>query len=208
MFEQEPPNRCPYPKPFPADFRGCPAYQPVRFIPLDTRYQPLEPAWSCAHLDIARVDNRPYTSCRLGDHAARVEWAQRIQGDRLERWRSIARDFGEALKELIAEVYAAKAEQLECLGTERAGEAERRLREVVDRFLALDFEMMDAQRAELEAIGFPVEAMKLVTADAMEALVRRPTVFGGYEPPAELLAPFSADIRDFVRALFDSPSSG
>lgn len=179
----------------------------MRFIPLDTHFQPLDPIWSCAHLDVAYEDNRPYTSCRLGDHAARLAWAERIQADRLERWREIAREFGEKLKELIAEVYAAKAVQLECAGTGRAREAERRLRAAVDTFLTRDFELMDARAEELEQIGFPADAMKVVTADALEALVRRAEVFAGYEPPAELLAPFSADIREFVRGLFDAPAS-
>src|ERR1700724_475081 len=37
-----PDDECPYPKPFPADFDACPAYQPRQFIPLDTLYQQRE----------------------------------------------------------------------------------------------------------------------------------------------------------------------
>lgn len=208
MFEREPPNRCPYPKPFPAGFADCPAYQPVRFIPMDTQYQPLEPIWSCAHLDLDHAEGRPYTSCRLGTHSDRVAWADRMQAHRLEVWRAMAREFGEALKDSLAEVYAAKAEQLEHATGEGSRRAERRLREAVERFLEQDFELMDARAAQLAAIGFPVEAMKVVTAHAMESLVRRKEVFGGYEPPAELLAPFSAETREFVRSLFAAPPSG
>jgi len=208
VTDAEPANRCPYPKPFPDDFGDCPAYQPVRFIPLDTRYRPLRPVWSCAHLEIGYEGELPYTACRLGSETERADWVARIRADRLERWRVVARDFGEALKEPIAAVYAAKAEQLEALGTAGSADAERRLRERVDEFLALDFQLMDERAAEVESIGFPVDAMKVVTQDAMQALTQRPTVYGTYAPPAELLAPFSDDIREFVRALFESAATG
>lgn len=204
----EPADRCPYPKPFPDDFRDCPAYQPVRFIPLDTRYRPLNPVWSCAHLEIAHAGEMPYTRCRLGTAADRVEWARRIRSDRLESWRSIAREFGEALKEPIAAIYTAKAAQLEALGTSGSRDAQRKLRRAVAEFLELDFVMLDARAAHLEEIGFPIDAMKVVTRDAMDALTQRPTVYGTYTPPAELLAPFSDEIRDFVRGLFESAPSG
>ena len=208
MIGPEPANRCPYPKPFPDDFHYCPAYQPVRFIPLDTRYRPLRAVWSCAHLEIAEAGGQPYTACRLGDAAERVAWAERMRADRLERWRAVAREFGEALKQPIADVYAAKAEQLAALGTERSRVAERKLRDAVARMLELDFSLMDRRASELEEIGFPVDAMKVVTQHAMDALTQRPSVYGTYAPPAELLAPFSADIREFVRGLFESAPTG
>lgn len=208
MIDAEPANRCPYPKPFPDDFRDCPAYQPVRFIPLDTRYRPLRPVWSCAHLEIASSGEQPYTACRLGAAADRVEWARQFQAERLDRWRAIAREFGESLKEALAAVYAAKAEQLEAQGSDASRDAERALRDAVNRFLELDFSLMDRSAADLEAIGFPVDAMKLVTQDAMRALTQRPAVYGTYTPPAELLAPFSDEIREFVRGLFESPATG
>lgn len=208
MIDPEPADRCPYPKPFPDDFRDCPAYQPVRFIPLDTRYRPLRAVWSCAHLEIASVGHQPYTACRLGTAEERVAWSRRMRADRLERWRAIAREFGEALKEPIADVYAAKAEQLEALGTEGSRAAARKLRDAVARMLELDFRLMDERASELEEIGFPVDAMKVVTQHAMNALTHRPTVYGAYAPPAELLAPFSDDIREFVRGLFESAPTG
>ncbi len=208
VAETEPANRCPYPKPFPDSFRECPAYQPVRFIPLDTRHRPLRPVWSCAHLEVAYASEQPYTSCRLGTRADRVDWARRVRADRLESWRAIAREFGEALKESLASLYAAKAAQLEAQGTPGSRDAERALRDAADRFLDLDFALIDRRAAELAEIGFPVDAMKIVTRDALQALTQRPAVYGSYTPPAELLAPFSDDIRDFVRGLFESPATG
>jgi hypothetical protein len=154
---------------------------------------------------VGEYDRRAYTRCRLGDASDRVAWAEQIRAERLLRWRDIARDFGEALKDLLAAVYTAKAAQVAALGTPEAAAAERELRERVRDFIDRDFELMDRRAIELEAIGFPVAAMRVVTSAAMEALVRRPRVFGGYEPPTELLAPFPAEIAEFVRGLFVSP---
>lgn len=200
-----PSDRCPYPKPFPADFEDCPAYQPVRFIPLDTRFRPLNAVWSCAHLDFGEHGARAYARCRLGNAAEREAWAEQIRGERLDRWRQVAREFGEALKELLAAVYTAKAAQVAAFGTADAPAAEAELGRRVQAFLDRDFELMDQRAIELEAIGFPVEAMKVVTSASMAALVRRPRVLGSYDPPAELLAPFSPEIAGFVRGLFSAP---
>jgi hypothetical protein len=201
----QPADRCPYPKPFPDDFRECAAYQPVRYIPLDTAYKPLRPIWSCAHLEIGSHDGRSYTACRLGGPSERHAWVQRMRSDRIERWRAVATEFGESLKDLLAAVYAAKAAQVASLGTPAQAEADRELRRAVQEFIERDFELMDRRAGELGAIGFPVDAMKTVTTSSMEALIARPRVVGTYEPPAELLAPFSAEIADFVRGLFASP---
>ena len=202
----EPVDRCPYDRPFPEDFAECPAYQPVRYVPVDSVFQPLRPVWSCAHLVVGTYELRAYAKCRLGGPAEREAWARLMQSERLDRWRAFAREFGEALVEPLAAVYAAKGRQVDTIGKPEQDEARRELRRCVEEFLEKDFDLMDARASELEAIGFPVEAMKLVTRDAMEALFRRSRVHGSYEPPAELLADFSAEIADFVRALFASPS--
>ena len=91
----------------------------------------------------------PYTACRLGTAADRVEWRRRIRADRLERWRDVAREVGDGLKEAMAAVYGAKAEQLQSLGTPESRDADRKLREACAHFLALDFQMMDERAAEL-----------------------------------------------------------
>jgi hypothetical protein len=53
-----PDDECPYPRPFPADFNSCPAYQPRQFIPLDTLYQPLDPVLTCRHLETRAMTQR------------------------------------------------------------------------------------------------------------------------------------------------------
>lgn len=79
-----PTDHCPYVRPFPADFAGCPAFEPVGFNPVTSDYQPLELATTCRHLTSRQVSGesgRWYPACRLGDAAARVAWRAQATAD-------------------------------------------------------------------------------------------------------------------------------
>jgi hypothetical protein len=75
-----PPDRCPYPRPFPPDFDACPAYRRTDFSALDTGYDPLQSVATCIHLEVRAgpAGGSFYGCCRLGDKAARRRWAQRM----------------------------------------------------------------------------------------------------------------------------------
>ncbi len=72
-------DRCPYRRPFGADFAACPAFEVVVFVPLDTRHQALPAVLSCHHLHSR--EHRPsrafYPACALGTAADRVAYARR-----------------------------------------------------------------------------------------------------------------------------------
>ena len=55
---ERPADECPFPKPFPSEFSDCPAFQSRQFIPLDTRYQPLDPVITCRHLETRALPQR------------------------------------------------------------------------------------------------------------------------------------------------------
>jgi hypothetical protein len=206
-----PPERCPYLKPFPDDFDECPAYQPVQYVAFDLNHRPLPAVWTCGHLEAARGPYGGYfPRCRLGDRAAREAWVARIAADRVARWQAMAREFGEAIAEPLAAMYGAKAHQLKVMttGGEELAAAERALREEVERFLELNFSMLDERAEELHEIGFPTEPMKVVTRAAMEDLVRRGTVVGGWTPPETLMEPFPDETREFLRGLFTGSTAG
>ena len=75
-----PVDECPYPKPFPSDFRECPAYAARQVVNLDERARPAGMMWTCQHLEtraIAKTDYRWYGACVLGDTVGRSRWADR-----------------------------------------------------------------------------------------------------------------------------------
>lgn len=67
-----PADACPYPRPFAADFSGCPTFEPQTWVPLDTHFQPLQPQRTCRHLIAGRLDGSFYPRCALGDAAERL----------------------------------------------------------------------------------------------------------------------------------------
>ncbi len=69
-------DRCPYPRPFPADFADCPSFEPVSFDATDSQNKPLGTWPTCRHLTTGTdVDNRGrfYPRCALGSPEQRLQ---------------------------------------------------------------------------------------------------------------------------------------
>ena len=204
-----PSDRCPYPRPFVDRFDDCPAYQPIRQHPLDSRHRPLAPIWACAHLEAGLSEKaRHYARCRVGNEEQRVQWAAQFRGDRVARWRDLARGIGSALEPAIADLYRAKEAQVAATEPAARADADGRLQEAVDRFLEENRRLMEAQSEELLAIGFPVEPVMSLTREAMGALLQRRTVLGSWQPPDAMLEPFEPELRQFLKGLFGATAAG
>ena len=79
-----PEDRCPYPRPFPAEFKACPAFLPRLHFATDTRGQRLKPSWTCAHLDTAQRENGGYYGqCLVGIQEQRERWANAMAAGQL-----------------------------------------------------------------------------------------------------------------------------
>jgi len=57
--EARPLDECPFERPFPRDFNGCPVYQPVLAQMADSREQPIAQVWTCDHLTGKRIPYKP-----------------------------------------------------------------------------------------------------------------------------------------------------
>ena len=69
-------DRCPYPRPFPADFADCPSFEPMDFDATDSQDKPLGTWSTCRHLTTGSdVDNRGrfYPRCALGSPEQRLQ---------------------------------------------------------------------------------------------------------------------------------------
>src|ERR1700756_2886676 len=110
---ERPADECPYPKPFPAEFEGCPAFQARQFIPLDTMYQPLDPVLTCRHLETRALAQRHrwYAACALGDTDARRRWVKELGTIRLDRIRALQRQLGSVIEPFSAELWRLKGQQ-------------------------------------------------------------------------------------------------
>ena len=200
---RRPADECPYPKPFPADFDDCPAYQPREFIPLDTMYQPLEPVLTCRHLETRALPQRHrwYAACALGNRDARSRWVRQIGGARLERIRAIQRQLGAATAPYTARLWDLKGQQLRAFRDGRdAGPATTELRGLAGEMTGeLDRFLRERSLAFAE-IDMPIEAARHLIHVAIDRFIdTQYATEVSFEVPDEVLQRFPEPVRNFFR---------
>ena len=204
-----PPDRCPYSRPFPDDFQECGAYNPGRFIALDTGYHPMTSVWTCGHLDIGASPsrNRFYARCRIGDAAARARWVELYQVERLATLRALGAELDPLMAELSTALWAAKARQLRAeQGSSEWQEATAELR-THGRHLLTSLEAFMEERAELmESLGFPLGPFMKLMDDFVEAWVLQPNAEVPVIPDSAL-EDFPPDTRRFLKPDYGSDSA-
>jgi len=205
-----PPDACPYPKPFPADFADCPAFQPRQFIPLDTLYQPLQPVLTCRHLETRalRERHRWYGACALGDAEARRRWATQVGTARLAMISELQREMGRAVRADMSQLWQVKGQQLQAYraGTD-AGIWTRQLRSLSDSALAELVAFLKTQSALLAEVGVPLEAMIQLTRLAFDQFIEtRYATEVSLDVPDNVLDGMSAPVRTFFRPSTPRPS--
>lgn len=191
-------DRCPYARPFAADFAECPAFVPRRWAVRALDDRPLAGIWTCWHLTDAQVageGNRHYARCSVGDAAARLRWS-RAAGTRLVgAYRAFRQAVGAVDDGLLA---AASAEvQSSALATgERAGEARR---QAVARLVAQLRESGSAHEHLLAGSGLVAEDWVAVTEAVFEHTLNRGR--GRWRPPPELLDRLTPAGRRLISAM-------
>jgi hypothetical protein len=198
-----PDDECPYPKPFPADFDACPAYQPRQFIPLDTMYQPLEPVLTCRHLETRGLPQRHrwYGACAVGTAEARRRWAREVGVSRLHRIRTVQRELGIAIAPYNARLWELKGQQLRAIHDGRdPAEATAELRRLAGAMTA-DLDAFLKEKSHTFAdIDMPIDAAKQLIQVAVERFID--TQFAtevSFEVPDDVLARFPEPVRTFFR---------
>ncbi|MDQ6709672.1 MAG: hypothetical protein M3Z11_03850 [Candidatus Dormibacteraeota bacterium] len=198
-----PPDACPYPKPFPADFDECPAFQPRQFIPLDTLYQPLQPVLTCRHLEIRSLTarHRWYGACALGDAAARRTWAEEVGTSRLARIRGFQAEMGRAIRPELTRLWQLKGQQLQAFRANGdVATLTRELRELSDRAIEHLVTFMEGQTALLNEVGLPLSALVQLTKMAFDRFIEsRHSAEVSLDVPDSVLAGMSEPVRTFFR---------
>ena len=207
---ERPADRCPYTRPFSENFHGCAAYQPNRFVALDTGYRPLPPIWTCSHLDAAAIPQRTrfYAKCRIGDGAARDAWVATLRVDRLAALRVLQDELNPTFAELTTTLWAAKAQQLRSdSGSAEWREATARLHELGRRFMTT-LEAIFEERAELfDSLGFPLDACMRLFDDLIERWIAQPNTEVP-EIPDSALEPFPPETRILLKPEYVEATGG
>ncbi len=202
-----PPDACPFERPFPDDFDGCPAFQRSEFRALDTDHRPLRTVNSCRHLEVGSLPGHAagfYARCGLGDLQARRRWVVQVEQKRLDAIRAISRALGDQTRDVTRALWEAKAEQLQ---VRRSGEPSaahtRRLRQLGREYQRRLDEFFAARADELAAAQLPAEAVRDLIGAVLEDWIRRPSLGGGCRVPDAMLERFPEEVRVFLR-----PDSG
>jgi hypothetical protein len=197
------PDECPYPKPFPADFDECPAFQPRQFIPLDTLYQPLEPVLTCRHLETRSLPERHrwYAACALGDAEARRNWASQVGVARLERIRAVQREMGAAIAPFSKRLWELKGKQLRAIrdGHDTAP-ITAELRDLAGQMGVELNAFLREHSAGFAEIEMPIEATRQLVQVAIDRFID--TQFAAeisFEVPDDVLKRFPEPVRTFFR---------
>jgi hypothetical protein len=200
---ERPADECPYPKPFPAEFEGCPAFQARQFIPLDTMYQPLDPVLTCRHLETRALAQRHrwYAACALGDTDARRRWVKELGTIRLDRIRALQRQLGSVIEPFSAELWRLKGQQLRAFRDGRDTErVTQQLRELAGR-MGQDSDKFIGENAEaFAAVDMPVDAARHLVHVAIDRFVEMQFASEvSFEVPDDALQRFPEPVRTFFR---------
>lgn len=198
-----PDDECPYPKPFPADFDDCPAFQARQFIPLDTLYQPLEPVLTCRHLETRALPQRYrwYAACSLGDAEARSAWVREVGAARLERIRAIQRELGAAIAPYTSRLWELKGQQLRVFRDGRDAEpATAELRRLAGQMTAGLDQFLQERSSAFADVEMPIDAARQLIVVAIERFID--TQFAteiSFDVPDDVLQRFPEPVRTFFR---------
>ena len=189
-------DRCPYPRPFPANFADCPAYQAVTFHAADSMNRPLGTRLTCRHL-VTGVDparrGRFYPRCALGSAEERLRWVALVSPAKLEVVRAIQEEFDRFSWQHREELVEAKARLMASPGEEQL---RTELERLLDSFLGAIGMFLSEREERLGEVGLPADALMLLIEEWSRAWVtsRRTGSARGGEP----LQAFDPVARAFV----------
>lgn len=193
-----PADECPYPKPFPADFTECPAYQATQLVTLDLSQRPLGSVITCRHLEsrLMRGTNyRWYGACVLGDAEDRRRWTNAVGVDRLH---GIS-----ALRQEVSALSTPYVQQLLDLKNRPVGDNPlahtRQVQAVVDGYMTKVTALLRERKAVLDQLHLPLEACVRLLGIAIDRLMQQGTADAEWELPDEVVTLFPDDVQPYFR---------
>jgi hypothetical protein len=199
-----PADGCPFHRPFPAGFDGCPTYHEQIFVPLTSGFEVLPAVRSCQFLIEGEAGpGRFYGRCKLGTGEQRLEWLKQHDAERVARLNRFRQTLSEALGDRSEQLWTAKGRQLaaRAAGSRHAEqEATEALALVATEIEATLDRFLEDNQETMEQLGLPMEQTRHLIRTLLDEMVRRTTVrTGGPYIPAAMLDQFPTE----VRALFE-----
>lgn len=205
-------DRCPYRRPFGADFDDCPTYQAVTFVAADSKNQPLG-AWNtCRHL-VAGNDleqrGRFYPRCELGSREQRLQWLAKVTPAKLEAVRALQEEFDQLSLPHREQLVDARAR------LQSPGQATGELEGLIEAFLQTIDRFLVENAARFEDVGLPAQPLAQLIKEWLWAWGRTPdlvvprlserTLQAVTSPARPFLGLPAESVTIRVRRLWDQP---
>ncbi len=198
-------DRCPYPRPFGADFSACPTYHAVTFMAADSMHRQLGSKLTCRHLasgNVAEVPGRFYARCALGPPSERLKWLALVSPERLEKARALQQEFDLFSWPQREKLFAAKAN---VLAAPDPAESRQRLERLLTGFLDEIQTFLAERRERFEEVGLPPEPLMQLIEDWSWAWVKSREV-GNARLNEDRLQAFSRETHAFLAPAPAAPS--
>jgi DNA-binding CsgD family transcriptional regulator len=193
-----PADECPYPKPFPPDFRECPAFQATQMVTLDLSHRPLGSVITCRHLEsrlIPSTNYRWYGACALGDPEARRRWTNAVGIERLHDISTLRQEVSALSMPYVQQLLDLKNGPL---GDNRLAHA-RQIQGAVDELMTKMTALLRERKPVLDKLHLPLDACVRLLGIAIERFVQEGMSEAEWEVPDEVLALFPDDVRAYFR---------
>ena len=196
-------DRCPFARPFPADFVDCPAYQQMTFTAADSSNRVLGDHLTCRHLGVGRNRSEQggfYGRCSLGGRADRLRWVAEMRPERLEAIHAISAEL-EGLNAARRQVLFAAKSGVLAAPADMARRQE--LRAVIDDYMQALRAFVATHDEQLAAVGLPANQllelieewmMRWAKTRSMAAVAPDQKLLAAFDGPVQML--FGARIGD------------
>jgi hypothetical protein len=152
---------------------------------------------------------RWYAACRLGDSAARKQWAEAVGVERLQRIRALQGQIGQVFAPYSRALWALKGQQLEAFRD--AGDAApftTQLRRLSREAIASLGTFLDTHQREFADVEIPADAARDLIKIALERFIStRYATEISFEVPDDVLQRFPLAARNFFRPASGVPAS-
>jgi anti-anti-sigma factor len=190
-----PGDRCPYPRPFPEDFRYCRAYQAVSFVAADSWDNKLGSWRTCQHLTSGSSVDEPgrfYPRCSLGNAEQRLRWLAKVTPSALEVVRALQDEF-----DRLSLPHREKLVEARARHRRNGGTIDPDLEELVSDFLEMIDRFLRENDERLTDVGLATAPLGELIKEWVRLWARTPQ-FAETETPADPSDRLDGTRRAFV----------
>lgn len=195
-------DACPYRRPFPAGFDGCPAYAVTLYSPLTSRGEPMRILRTCRFLTAAPAEQGVfYARCMLGTAEQREAMGAGVDPERLRAIRVLRAELSVSLGPAIARIAAARGRLLEARRARRPDDEAEAVEEIQDAGRSMAQEItafFERRAARFEEAGIPLAAARDLV-DELVPVLTSPEERSDFSISEQVVARFPPEARIFLR---------